>query len=133
MDASHRTYLPCIRYLRIFHVVNIVFVETAVFSRQRAMHLSDEDYLRLQATLLENPDAGTVIPDSGGLRKLRWRDARRGKGKRGGLRVIYYYWHPGAQIWFVTLYGKDRKDDMSARDRHYFREQILRVLRIKNE
>ena len=108
--------------------MNIVFVETTVFSRQRALYLSDEDYLHLQSILLRRPAAGVVIPDSGGLRKLRWRDARRGKGKRGGLRVIYYYWQLNAQVWFISLYDKDRKDDMTARDKQQFRAEILRIV-----
>ena len=54
-----------------------------------------------------NPEAGDVIPGTGGLRKLRFADERRGKGKRGGLRVIYYWWDPGSQFWLFTIYDKD--------------------------
>ena len=58
-----------------------------------------------------------MIPDTGGLRKLRFRDARRGKGKRGGLRVIYYWWHAGYQFWLFTLYDKDEMADLTPKQR----------------
>lgn len=66
---------------------------------------------------LRDPSAGDVIPDSGGLRKLRFRDARRGQGRRGGLRVIYFWWESGAQFWLFTLYGKGEVEDLSAAER----------------
>ena len=69
-----------------------VFVELPAFERHRADYLDDEAFLRLQRLLMLNPVAGVVIPGTGGLRKLRFGDERRGKGKRGGLRVIYYWW-----------------------------------------
>jgi hypothetical protein len=52
---------------------------------------------------MKNPTAGDVIPDAGGLRKLRFGDARRGKGKRSGLRVLYYWWDSGLQFWLFTF------------------------------
>ncbi len=60
---------------------------------------------------LEDPKRGDVIPGTGGFRKLRWEDRRRGKGKRGRLRVIYYYLEDSAQIWMFTLYDKDQAAD----------------------
>ena len=68
-----------------------VFVELPAFERQRAEYLSDEVFRLLQATLMKSPAAGDVIEGTGGLRKLRFADVRRGKGKRGGLRLIYYW------------------------------------------
>lgn len=67
--------------------------------------------------LLANPHAGDVIEGTGGLRKIRQADARRGKGKRGGLRVIYYWWLAGAQFWLFTVYDKDQADDLTAEQR----------------
>ena len=62
---------------------------------------------------MRNPTAGDLMKDTGGLRKLRFADARRGKGKRGGLRVIYYWWDAGLQFWLFTLYGKDEMNDLT--------------------
>ena len=65
-----------------------VFVELPAFARHRGDYLDDEGYRALQNELLRNPEAGDVIKDTGGLRKMRFADPRRGKGKRGGLRVV---------------------------------------------
>jgi hypothetical protein len=67
-----------------------IFVELPAFERRRADYLDDDAFLALQNLLMKNPTAGDVIPDAGGLRKVRFGDARRGKGKRSGLRVLYY-------------------------------------------
>ncbi len=80
-------------------------------------YLEDDEYRALQSFLAGEPEAGDVMPGTGGFRKLRWADPRRGKGKRGGLRVIYYYLSTDAQIWLVTLYGKGEVADLSATDK----------------
>lgn len=77
--------------------------------------------------LLKTPEAGDVIEDSGGLRKMRHGDPRRGKGKRGGLRVIYYWWVNGAQFWLFTPYFKNEMDDLNVDER-----RALKVL-LKSE
>ena len=64
--------------------------------------------------MLKYPEVGNVIEGTGGLRKLRHGDPRRGKGKRGGLRLIYYWWDGGKQFWLFTLYDKDEMEDLSA-------------------
>jgi len=66
------------------------FVEAPAFSRHRDDYLDDEGFAELQLSLATSPEAGDLIPGAGGIRKLRWKDPRRNKGKRGGLRVIYY-------------------------------------------
>jgi hypothetical protein len=91
-----------------------VFVELPAFSRYRADYLDDDGFRDLQETMLNDPLTGDVIEGTGGLRKLRYGDARRGKGKRGGLRVIYYYWDGGRQFWLFTLYNKDEMTDLNA-------------------
>lgn len=90
-----------------------VFVELPAFSRYRADYLDDEGFHGLQVAMMKTPEAGDVIEGTGGLRKLRHGDPRRGKGKRGGLRVIYYWWDGGSQFWLFTLYDKDEMADLS--------------------
>jgi len=93
--------------------MNAVFVELPPFERHRSRYLDDEGLRALQEALMIAPEAGPVIQGTGGLRKLRFHDTRRGKGKRGGLRVIYYWWQAGRQFWLFTLYDKDQKDDLN--------------------
>lgn len=76
-------------------MMKAVFVELPAFSRYRPDYLDDDRFRGLQIAMLKNPEAGDVIEGTGGLRKLRHGDVRRGKGKRGGLRVIYYWWDGG--------------------------------------
>jgi hypothetical protein len=94
--------------------VKAVFVEMPAFTRYRSTYLSDAAFLALQQLLLNNPDAGALIPGAGGLRKLRFADVERHRGKRGGLRVIYFWWQEGQQFWLFTLYGKGEMLDLSA-------------------
>jgi hypothetical protein len=78
--------------------------------------LTDDEYLELQLQLARNPEAGDVVPGTGGFRKVRWADLRRGQGRRGGLRVIYYYFEQQRRIWFLTIYGKDEAADLSSKE-----------------
>ena len=78
--------------------MKLVFLETPLFTRLLGDYLTDESYRRLQRALMENPEMGDVMPDTGGFRKVRWEDACRAKGKRSGLRVIYYYLSADHQI-----------------------------------
>ena len=87
--------------------MRLLFFETPIFLRLLPNYLEDKEYRELQLALLENPQMGDVMPGTGGFRKMRWQDPRRGKGKRGGLRVIYYYLIADQQIWFFSLYDKD--------------------------
>jgi mRNA-degrading endonuclease RelE of RelBE toxin-antitoxin system len=97
------------------------FVETRTFTRLILNLMSDDEYLKLQRSLAERPELGKVISGSGGLRKLRWR--YEGRGKRGGLRVIYYWATADETIWMLLIYVKNQKEDLS-------REQIreLKIL-----
>ena len=72
--------------------MDALFVELPAFARHRADYLDDEGFRELQNALLENPEGGDLIEGTGGLRKVRHADSRRSKGKRGGLRVIYFWW-----------------------------------------
>jgi len=109
-----------------------VFVELPVFERHRAEYLDDEGFRALQNSLLKNPTAGEVIKDTGGLRKVRHEDIRRGKGKRGGLRVIYYWWQPGLQFWLFTVYDKDQMDDLTPEQRKALKDRIKLELAARN-
>jgi len=73
--------------------------------------MEDEEYKELQVYLAAYPDAGKLIPRSGGLRKVRW--AGSGRGKRGGLRVIYYWWVAKDRISMLLAYPKNEQDDLS--------------------
>ena len=89
------------------------FVETTGFTDAVTGHLSDDRYADLQYRLMENPDAGDVMPGCGGLRKIRVGDPKRRKGKRGGARVIYLHLPAAARFYMIDVYGKDDKDDLS--------------------
>lgn len=86
------------------------FVETPFFAKALSLYLSDDEYAKLQAHLCEHPETGVVVPGSGGVRKMRWGTA--GRGKRGGLRVVYYLRKSRTEIWMLTLYGKNVREDI---------------------
>ncbi len=92
----------------------MIFTETSVFTRQITRLLPDDEYRELQQELIFRPNAGPVIPHTGGLRKLRWRSAS--KGKRGGIRVIYYWFVSDFEIYMLLAYPKSEKDDLSAQE-----------------
>jgi len=89
------------------------FIELSPFAAVRDKYLDDDEFMALQAYMGEHPDAGDVIPASGGCRKLRWRAA--GRGKRGGIRVIYFLRLASGQIVLVMMYGKNVREDIDPR------------------
>src|SRR3990172_8189693 len=93
----------------------MVFIGAPAFTRHVPSYLTDDEYRRLQEALGANPEAGAVMPGTGGFRKMRWRDPRRGKGTRGGLRVVYYHFANEAQVWLMTLYDKDELKSKTSR------------------
>lgn len=97
------------------------FIEVPTFTRRLAEYLDDEGYRLFQESLMNKPEAGKVIPESGGLRKIRWADPRRGKGKRGGLRIIYFYFQEASHIWLLAVYDKDEADDLTPKQKKSFR------------
>ena len=91
-----------------------LFFETSSFTATVGHYLTDDEYRALQVDMQANPHAGDVMPRTGGFRKLRWADGRRGKGKRGGLRVIYYWLLNDGQFWMFAIYDKDELENLTA-------------------
>lgn len=89
----------------------MVIIETSIFTRRITELLSDDEYRELQATLVECPKAGPVIPGSGGIRKLRW--SASGRGKRGGARLIYYWAAEQDHLLMLFIYAKNESDDLT--------------------
>lgn len=90
----------------------MIFVETSQFTALLDNYLNDDEYRKLQNSLLENPEAGVIIRGSGGIRKIRW--AARGKGKSGGIRIIYYWAPTPERIYLLTLYSKGEQENIDA-------------------
>ena len=93
------------------YINSMVIIETPIFTKQLLSTFSEEEYRLFQAALLERPDAGKVIPGGAGLRKLRW--AVEGRGKRGGVRVIYYWFTSRGTILLLFMYPKNVQDNLT--------------------
>ena len=100
----------------------ISFIETRLFTRLVREYLADEHYSELQHALAVNREMGSVIPGSGGVRKVRWRES--GRGKRGGVRVIYYVKLRQGHIWMLTIYGKSIRDTIPAHVLRQIKDEI---------
>ena len=98
------------------------FIETKLFSRLLGEYLTDDEYTVLQSALVANPGQGAIVPGSGGVRKLRWRQP--GRGKRGGIRVIYYVRSTEGVIWMLTVYAKNEEQDVPAHVLRKIKEAI---------
>ena len=92
----------------------LVFVESSGFTKHLRRFLSDDEYGLLQKHLTERPDAGPIIRGTGGVRKIRW--SAGGKGKRGGIRIIYYWLAAKDRIHLLVIYGKGEKEDLTPDD-----------------
>lgn len=89
----------------------LVFIETSVFTRQIIELLDDDEYQALQTELMINPAKGDLIKEGGGIRKVRC--AAKGKGKSGGIRVIYYWLCEDGQILMLLAYPKSAQDNLT--------------------
>ena len=99
------------------------FIETPVFTQLITELLEDNDYSDLQAMLVGNLEAGDLIPGGGGLRKLRWPSPRKQKGKRGGMRIVYYiYSHH--KLYMIYAYDKNEQEDLTKKQLKKLREHI---------
>ena len=95
------------------------------FTRNLLNYMKDDDYKRLQAAIGANPRIGEVMPRTGGFRKMRWGDPRRGKGTRGGMRIIYYHFPSDDQIWLMTIYDKNEAADLTPSERKGLKAAIV--------
>jgi hypothetical protein len=98
------------------------FIETKLFSRLLADYLTDDQYGLLQKALAESPEQGALVPRSGGVRKVRW--GQPGRGKRGGIRVIYYAKTRDGVIWMLTIYAKNEEENIPAHVLRKIKEEI---------
>lgn len=121
-QGSASTPLTQIRHWR--SLCCVLFVETHVFTRLVQELLSDDELAELQAHLAKRPRAGAVIQGTGGLRKVRW--SCRGRGKRGGVRVIYYHFDERGQIGMLLIYDKSVADDLTAEQKRQLRTIVER-------
>jgi hypothetical protein len=108
-----------------------VFFETPAFSRLLSSYLDDAEYGRLQRALLRTPYRGDLMPGTGGFRKLPWADTRRQKGRRSGLRVIYYGLDADEQIWLFTVYDKGEVGDLTAKQCRTLKRAIHEELKAR--
>lgn len=99
------------------------FIESSSFERIRPLYLDEDEFSELQQFMMQNPETGEVVPGSGGVRKLRWR--RRGMGKRGGLRIIYFVRCDPNEFWMLALYAKAKQDNVPA----HILKQLLEAFR----
>ncbi len=100
----------------------MIFIETPTFTRLIKGLLDDEEYSKLQAELVKRPDAGDLIKDGGGIRKLRWK--RAGTGKSGGMRVIYYWLTEDEELLMLVAYLKNVKDNLSDKETALLRKLV---------
>lgn len=99
------------------YYLDMEFIETGIFTKHVSAYLSDDEYAGFQSYLLQNPESGKIIQGSGGIRKVRW--ATTGKGKSGGVRIVYYYKKSDFEIWLLTIY---RKNEVSTIPAHILRQ-----------
>ena len=107
------------------YIYNMIFIETSIFTEEITEILPDENYRQLQSILMLRPEAGSLIPGSGGLRKIRWNLP--GSGKRGALRVIYY-WDPPDTIFMLFPYRKTDQEDLTANQLKLLRSVVKEFL-----
>jgi len=98
------------------------FIETPTFTRLVACLLTDDEYARVQNELSENPERGDIIKGSGGIRKLR--HGLPGRGKSGGVRIIYYWLREDGQIYMLLIYPKSKKDNLTDNETALLRDLV---------
>ena len=104
----------------------MLFIETPIFTKLVTDLISDDEYRKLQLALVLRPEAGKIIPGSGGLRKIRWKSG--GSGKRGGLRVIYFWDVPEDTIYMLLIYKKSKQEDLTSNQLKTLRNLVKEFL-----
>lgn len=102
--------------------MHIEFIEAPIFSKLVYDYLNEDEYAAFQWTLAVSPKTGDVIPGSGGLRKIRW--TAKGRGKRGGTRIIYYYQQKNGEIWLITIYAKNEAENIPLKTLKLIKEAL---------
>ena len=97
-----------------YSIIAMEFIETPTFTRMVMALLADDEYRELQNELMEDPERGDLIKGGGGIRKMRY--AAQGRGKSGGVRVIYYWVKDDYQIYMLVVYPKSKKDNLSDKE-----------------
>jgi hypothetical protein len=98
----------------------LTVAETPLFVRQADSIWNEQEREEFVSYIARNPDAGDVVPETGGVRKVRW--GRAGAGKRGGARVIYFYHDDTRPLYLLLVYAKARKEDLSADEKRAVRK-----------
>ena len=114
-------------FMRLLH-----FIETTVFTKQITNLLIDDSYSDFQSFLSENPEVGDLIPGTGGVRKARWVLPNTGKGKRGGIRVLYYYLDEFGIFYMLSVYAKSNTINISDKDKNRLKQVILAIKKAHN-
>lgn len=105
----------------------LTFVETPIFSEDRKKLLSEDEYQKFQAYMLDNYHLGDIITQTGGCQKIRWKLENNNKGKSGGVRVIYYALIEKEKLYLMLIYSKNRKDDMSPLEKSMLKKVVEQI------
>lgn len=105
----------------------LTVVETREFQQRAATRMSDDERQACIAFLARHPDDGALMVGTGGLRKSRWGVGSR--GKRGGVRIIYYYHNPTLPLFLLTVFAKNERDNLPQRERHLLRDAVAEIVR----
>jgi hypothetical protein len=102
----------------------VIFIEDHGFERRRKGLLDEDELFALMEWLAGHPNAGKVMPGGGGLRKVRW--AAKGHGKRGGVRLIYFWWIADERILLLDIYAKGEQEDLSAAEVQKLKQKVVK-------
>ena len=105
----------------------MLFIETPIFTKLVTDLIPDDEYRKIQLALVLRPEAGKIIPGSGGLRKVRWKIS--GSGKRGGLRLIYFWDVPEDRIYMLLIYKKSKQEDLNPNQLKILRNLVKELLK----